>query len=520
EGENCFTLDGAIEENDKLKEVRMTVYWEDQSVVHNVSFSGSAPLFYFGHNTLKCMLNEGDNYINIQAADYAGLTDTKSVKVTYAPLNQESELLIVTPWELRPALLSLSDHKNNTGIPTSIISVEAIADDPRFFHMDDLPGMIKLAISYAYKNYNCRYVMLVGDSDKFPVRYCRLPDPNSNGSFAPSDLYYADLYKGDGSFDNWDSNGNGYYGEINMIWGSSSTYSDIFIDKVHMRPDIALGRLPASSYSEAAIYCDKVIAYESANYKHWFDEILLLTGDPGYNSDEATNDWIAANCLTGFIKTEYYYSQNTGTQNDRAAQINNYLNQGVGFVCFVGHGTPYGYSGIYDCFTHMPGLNNADRLPIFFSAACDTAMFHTLHGDYQDIHGNDPPYPPGYWEGNVPEPAAIQPTGYDRDSFAEELLVKDPNGAIGYIGCYTGSQAGGLILAKYFFESYDHLKPTGDIAGEPVTLGRMWNWALNEYFDNQCHYTIDLISTWYAPTMVHHAQKYLLFGDPSLRLAE
>ena len=114
----------------------------------------------------------------------------------------------------------------------------------------------------------------------------------------------------------------------------------------------------------------------------------------------------------------------------------------------------------------------------------------------------------------------IQPTDYDFDSCAEWLLVKDPNGAIGYIGCYTGSQAGGLILAKYFFDSYNHLRPTGDIAGDPVTLGRMWNWALNKYFDNQCHYTIDLISTWYAPTMVHHAQKYLLFGDPSLRLVE
>jgi len=46
----------------------------------------------------------------------------------------------------------------------------------------------------------------------------------------------------------------------------------------------------------------------------------------------------------------------------------------------------------------------------------------------------------------------------------------------------------------------------------------MWNRAINVYVDHQCHYDYSFAKWWYAPTMFHHIEKYMLYGDPSLRL--
>lgn len=516
EGHNCFHLDGTVTENDKLKKVEITISSDSNSVSFNLSFSGSAPNFTFGHNAYIYGLFEGQNNVTIRAEDFAGLSDQKTIQVFYYPIKQQCRLLIITPREFRSALTPLAIYKNNTGMSAGIISVESIDEDPRFSMIgNDIQEKIKFAISYGVKNYDTEYAMLVGDVDRFPVRYCTYLNRNVLGGisfYQPSDLYFADLYKADGSFDNWDFNGNGEIGEIDGVWDSGDAYSDINVDKVNLRPDVAVGRVPASSIQEVSTYVHKIITYENGATPDWFKKILLLTGNPPYSDDVSTNDWISNNGLSGFSKIKYYHSQNTGTTNDRAAHINSYLNQGVGFVSFIGHGGVSLLDHIYDVFIHDNGLANSNRLPVIFSAACDTAHFRVHGYKYQDINGNEPTTPSGLWEFPLPVPKPIQPYYLDWESCAEEFLVKNQTGGIGYIGCYTGSQYGGVLLAKYFYNSYDQLTA-------PVTLGKMWNYAINSYINQNCHYDVYGFNwTWTPSAMFHHIQKYLLFGDPSLRL--
>ena len=48
-------------------------------------------------------------------------------------------------------------------------------------------------------------IVLLGDADQFPVRYIRAINTEWGTRWYPSDLYYADLYNDDGSFNDWDT---------------------------------------------------------------------------------------------------------------------------------------------------------------------------------------------------------------------------------------------------------------------------------------------------------------------------
>ena len=66
-----------------------------------------------------------------------------------------------------------------------------------------------------------QYVLLAGDADVLPVRYMvldRVTPAAFDYAFYPSDLYYADLARKDGSFEDWNARKNSfhgqYYGEV------------------------------------------------------------------------------------------------------------------------------------------------------------------------------------------------------------------------------------------------------------------------------------------------------------------
>jgi hypothetical protein len=119
-------------------------------------------------------------------------------------------LLIIAPDAFMGALAPLVDHKSKTGMPANAVSITSLQ---AAFAGTDVQEIIKQAILYAYENLSTKYVMLAGDAYWFPVRYRfmhgesisythdPLPPPGkpkaqipTNGSYVPSDNYYANLY--------------------------------------------------------------------------------------------------------------------------------------------------------------------------------------------------------------------------------------------------------------------------------------------------------------------------------------
>ena len=77
-----------------------------------------------------------------------------------------------------------------------------------------------------------------------------------NTAFYATDLYYACLYRQDGSFDDWNANKNQYYGELQ---GHPPNTGIINVDQVNMIPTVAVGRAPVSTEQELERYINKII---------------------------------------------------------------------------------------------------------------------------------------------------------------------------------------------------------------------------------------------------------------------
>ncbi len=254
--------------------------------------------------------------------------------------NDEYDFLILSPTEFSNALQPLVEYKNNDGLNTLLKTLDEIPEAGI-----DQPESIKLFIKDAVEQWGVDYVLLVGswvehsgDSpdtqfDKFPIRKAYIPSGNYEQWF-PSDLYYADLYHGDGSFSTWDADGDGKFAEI-------TSFSDD-TEAMDLLPDVALGRLPCTSESDVTEMVTKIIDYEEHN--KMTNKIVQIGGDtfPGdpesINEGEFANKEVLTN-LPGYESVRLWASQSDGADELSKKNIANGFNGNVDFVDFSGHGS-------------------------------------------------------------------------------------------------------------------------------------------------------------------------------------
>ncbi len=465
------------------------------------------------------------------------------------------DLLIIAHEDFIEPLKELQEWKTRTGIRTGLISWQ---EYDRYTSWGwDTPERIKKGIELAQKTYGVKYVMLVGDSDMLPVRYTYTDRTKADntpggqtigyGAYFAGDLYYADLYKQDGTFDNWDYNDNHIYGQLH---GEYFTNDPINIDRIDMIPDVAVGRIPARTVTDVENYVNKVIDYETRTYEEertgttteWFKSALFIVPySPADDLDVIYLDAkenIARDSLTtarDFELTRLYDPLVSGTAasltdgTPTEELIKYWIHSGVGFVNYGGHGNRDVWDGVFYTWTLGNVTFHNSKLPIVLSVGCGTAQFAVQppYETYVDINGRThlgidngelwptPPNPP-----TLPQPASLQTDIHD--SFPEHMLCYYPNkGAIGYVGCVTAAQAWSKILDEYFFQGYD----------EGVTLGDMWTNMVTQYCENSktvSGYTLGPIGRgensiksggdWFKVAGYHQPIKFMLFGDPSLRV--
>ena len=237
------------------------------------------------------------------------------------------DMVIIAPKKFEDALQRLVDHKNEMGIKTFIKPVEEIYDE--YPYARDRPEQIKMFIKDAIEKYGIKYVLLVGglksmiyakprdDANQgsrdwyVPVRYNNLYDKpkfplTSSEIYDPgclTDLYYADIYKEGGVFDDWDPNNDG----IISAWGKPGVENDTSID---LCPDVLLGRLPCRNLEEVKTVVNKIINYERNAYgKDWFKRIIVVSGD-GFLDQQDLNITFDTNGLPNGEYTLYAQSFN------------------------------------------------------------------------------------------------------------------------------------------------------------------------------------------------------------------
>ena len=209
----------------------------------------------------------------------------------------EYDLVIIAPSQFSEELQRLVDHKNNHGVETILKTTEEIYSE---FSGMDKPEQIKYFIKDAIETWNVKYVLLVGGlksmifgtsrDDKnqgskdwyVPVRYTNLYAGEGDDPGYISDLYYADIYKEGGVFDNWDSNDN------NVLAEEGGFRKDI----LDLYPDVYVGRLACRNTYEVTTMIDKIISYEQTPADpSWFNRIILIAGDAFQDQQDLDIQW-------------------------------------------------------------------------------------------------------------------------------------------------------------------------------------------------------------------------------------
>jgi len=459
------------------------------------------------------------------------------------PAISQDKLLIIAPDDFIDKLEPLKRFKDCSGRPTTLLSLSQVYNN--FPGYRDEAETVKRCIEHYERYHNIEHVLLVGDVDKFPVRWRWWGKPQQE-YWGVSDLYYADLYKdGTTTFDDWDNNDNGLFGEIEFA--PDGTINN---DNVDFHPDVSVGRIPASTPAEVAAYVNKVITYElkTRPYDAWFKRAGLYTGC-GNSWDNWNKDQVGTSLTNrGFMllptseDDRIRYGRWCTPPPDPCCNpplnmpqtIISDLNSGVGFANYIGHGNAWGWANLGFGSTQLSLLNNSGMLPVAFAAACDTAMFARMarFAPYKDEDGqghwgtdNGETLDPGpYPHKNLPKPDCLQDgevvhngTTYkfDCECFAETFVFGNPvgsSGAIAYLGERTGGRQWARMLDRYFFEAYD--------SGGHDVLGDMWKYMIEEYYD---YYDLENANTWpHQPSdwdwghRFDEPQKLILFGDPSL----
>ncbi|MBL8694062.1 MAG: hypothetical protein JNJ88_08195 [Planctomycetes bacterium] len=432
-------------------------------------------------------------------------------------------LVIVAPRGFHAALAPLVELRRAQR-PVEVVELESVLAQGR--GADD-PEKLKLFLYEAWRSRSAGYVLLVGDADVMPVRYMvldRVTKEAFDYAFYPSDLYYGDVAKADGSFEDWNTRKDGfhahYYGEVR---GEKHKSDPVNFDGIDYVPELAVGRWPVSSADEVALLAKKTVNREEAARRAarsaasaipWHRRSgFAVVG--GWVDCRPQFERMAASLDARWSKQQYFYADGSAERPapPSEGELVGFLNSGAGLLVHAGHGHDHGWEHSLSTAS-IEKLQNSEMLPIVLSAGCSTARFATLppYEGYRDVLGAEHP---GSNHGErfsapPPPPAPYQRGKFNPSGFGEQLLRKGDGGAVAYFGCNTGSQPCGLTLVDGMVRG---------LATEGATLGDAWRDAIRHYFATEQLAALAPDDGWYPPSIFFQGMKFILFGDPCLTAA-
>ncbi len=396
----------------------------------------------------------------------------------------EYELVIIAPEEYSTGIAPLVAYKELHNIKTLLKTTEEIYVD---YTGRDNPEQIKYFIKDAVEDLGVRYVLLIGGINKLPIRTSSVRLWNRWKEDTLTDLYYADVFEGNGNFSSWDSNKNNIFGETGM-------------DQLDLYPDVHIGRLACDDLTEVETVVDKIIHYEDDTfYQEWFHNMIFIGGNtfqmnPG-NEGEEINE-IVMGIMSDFTPSAVIWTSK-GNFNRKA--ISTAINEGAGFLDYSGHGFEHGMGtypphGLYLRTYLTPYINdleNGYKLPIIFFDACLTAKLDFVLQDVLDYKQ--------YRIFDILAKALDYNTSVRLPCYAWYFLRHENGGAIATIGAtrtaFGGVDSGAGKLSIEFFRNYEHSE----------MLGQMMTKAQNAYITD-------------VPSDEFTVQEFILLGDPSLRI--
>jgi len=257
------------------------------------------------------------------------------------PVNA-ADIVIITRREMMAAFEPLKTLRQQQGYKVAVIDVEDLYDE--FSYGNKTPQAIKDFLLYAAGNWKTapRYVLLGGEASYDPKNYLGLGD----WDLVPTKLIDTAL----------------------METASDDWFADFKGDGL---AEMAVGRLPVRSASEAAAVIAKIIAYDSAAPS---DAMLLVADSNGdFDFERAVGE------LRAFIPPGVRAEEIArGELGDAAARqkLLAAMNEGRKIVNYLGHGNIDQWNGGLLATADARQLTNGERLTFFVSMTCLNGYFH------------------------------------------------------------------------------------------------------------------------------------------------
>ena len=235
---------------------------------------------------------------------------TRRVPTTYRlkhTLNQ-ADYLVIGPREFLGAASALLELRQSQGLQTRAVAVEDIFSE--FGFGEENPKAIKDFLSYAYHNWELApgYVVLAGD----------------------------------GTFDFKDHLKTGVENQVPPLMVMTSyleTASDpayVAVNGDDLLPDLAVGRLPASTVEELETMVEKIVAFETSGGT-FGGRAVLVSDNPGRAGNFVADAERLASTVLDSRELEKIYLTQLGTTETRS-RIQQAFNDGASLMNYIGHG--------------------------------------------------------------------------------------------------------------------------------------------------------------------------------------
>ncbi len=329
---------------------------------------------------------------------------------------------IITTSALEGSFLPLAQWRSQMGLKAEVFILDG--DDGILSGQGDDDAeklLFFLNDMYSLTEGGLQYVLLGGDSDVVPIRYL-----HANASYiGMDDQYLSDVYFSSPEME-WDGDGDGRYGEI----------EDLLIHGVsNISFPLRVGRVPINNTVDAALFCQRVIDYEtnppegdwysrgilasSVMDRPNFDDDPVTPTDEGYNTYKDNGYKAIENAmryipysmdithLHDYQVDHPYWGGNYSEENDTltVTSLPENISNGCSFVSFAGQsfydsssspfslanwvqptGTQYPPSaGFGPALTRedIDELSNGGMLPVMYISSCDS--FNFSGDDDQDL---------------------------------------------------------------------------------------------------------------------------------------
>jgi len=252
-----------------------------------------------------------------------------------------ADLVVLTRNQFASALGPLVQLRQKQGLSVKLVDVEDVFDE--FSYGEKSPQAVKDFLQYAetsWKN-KPRFVLIGGAGSFDPKGYLGVADAD------PVATRLIDTTLMETASDDWfvDFDGNGL-------------------------PQLAIGRLPFRSESEAAVMVAKIVSYEQAAPS---DEVMLVADrNDGFNFESASA------ALDGLMPANLRINHiNRGALDGESArtQLLEALNRGQKLVNYTGHGNVDQWRGDLLNSADAQRLANGERLSVFVMMTCLNGYF-------------------------------------------------------------------------------------------------------------------------------------------------